>query len=212
MAEPLPAEPVGPIAYAHAEPLAPGPPGSGTVAYEPIVPLHQIRPALAMIIRRLRRSVEVDVETAVEVMAEQRPLDNLPRLLEHTLDRGITIIADVGPEMLPYLEDVEHLIGATQLVAGALATRVVWVEDSDDVPALDTDRPIMIISTLGAARAPMSPPGTAVRWREWARAMTEAEADLTALVPYRRLRWSDDDISVRFVAWDDLAEVGRGRT
>ena len=109
VAEPLPPEPVRPIDYSTADPLDPGPPGSGSVAYEPIVPLHQLRAAITMIIRRPRRSIEVDIEAAVELVAEQRPLEQLPRLVEHTLDRGVTIVADVGPEMLPYLEDVAHL-------------------------------------------------------------------------------------------------------
>ena len=212
VAEPLPPEPVAPIDYSTADPLDPGPPGSGSVAYEPIVPLHQLPAAITMIIRRPRRSIEVDIEAAVELVAEQRPLEQLPRLVEHTLDRGVTIVADVGPEMLPYLEDVAHLADATQRVAGVPETRIVWVEDSDEVPVLDPDRPVMIISTLGVARAPASPPGLAARWREWARAMSEVEADLIALVPHRRRRWSEDAATVRFVAWDDLAEVGRGRS
>ena len=56
----------------------PGAPGGGSVPYEPIVPLHQLRAAMTMIIRRPRRSVQLDVEAAVEMIAEQRPLDQLP--------------------------------------------------------------------------------------------------------------------------------------
>ncbi len=85
---------------------SPAPPGGGTCRYEPIVPLHQLRAAMTMIIRRPRRSVQPDIEAAIELIAEQRPLDQLPRLIEQTVDGGVTIIADVGPDMLPYLQDV----------------------------------------------------------------------------------------------------------
>ena len=90
--------------------------------YEPIVPLHQLRAAMTMIIQRPRRSVQLDIEAAIELIAEQRPLDQLPRLIEQTLDGGVTIIADVGPEMLPYLDDVDHLVQAARHVAGRPTT------------------------------------------------------------------------------------------
>ena len=211
VAEPLPSEPVAPIAYVSAKPLDPGPASGGSVAYEPIVPLHQLRAAMTMIIRRPRRSILVDIEAAVELIAEKRPVEQLPRLTEQTLDGGVTIIADVGPEMLPYLDDVDHLVESAQHVAGEPETRVCWIEDSADLPPLGTEHPTMIISTLGAARAPGSPPGSAARWQELARTMINDEIDVTAVGPHRR-RWTDHPAEVRFVAWDDLSEVGRGRT
>jgi hypothetical protein len=211
VAEPLPSEPVAPIAYMSAKPLDPGPPGGGSIAYEPIVPLHQLRAAMTMIIRRPRRSIRVDIEAAVELIAEKRPLEQLPRLTEQTLDGGLTIIADVGPEMLLFLDDVDHLVESAQHVAGEPETRVCWIEDSADLPPLGTEHPVMIISTLGAARAPTSSPGSAARWQELARTMINDEIDVTALVPHRR-RWTNHPAEVRFVAWDDLPEVGRGRS
>jgi hypothetical protein len=210
IAEPLPSEPVAPIEYVSAEPLAPGPAGSGGIPYVPIVPLHQLRAAMTMIIRRPRRSILVDIEAAVELIAEKRPVEQLPRLTEQTLDGGVTIIADVGPEMLPYLDDVDHLVESAQHVAGEPEARVCWIEDSADLSPLGTEHPVMIISTLGAARAPASPPGSAARWQELARTMINDEIDVTAVVPHRR-RWTDHPAEVRFVVWDDLSEVGRGR-
>ena len=97
----------------------PGRAGGGSVPYEPIVPLQQLRAAMTMIIRRPRRSVQLDVEAAIELIAEQRPLDQLPRLIEQTVDGGVMIIADIGPEMLPYLDDVSHLVQAAEQVVGA---------------------------------------------------------------------------------------------
>ena len=208
--EPLPPDPVAPITFEQAEPLVPGAPGGGSVPYEPIVPLQQLRAAMTMIIRRPRRSVQLDVEAAIELIAEQRPLDQLPRLIEQTVDGGVTIIADVGPEMLPYLDDVSHLVQAAEQVVGAPTTAVLWVEDCDDLTDLETERPIMIISTFGTARSPASPPGAAARWRELARTMIISETDATAVVPHRRTRGVSG--RMRSVAWDDLAEVGRGRT
>jgi len=207
--EALPPDPVAPITFEEAEPLIPGPPGGGTVRYEPIVPLHQLRAAMTMIIRRPRRSVQPDIEAAIELIAEQRPLDQLPRLIEQTVDGGVTIIADIGPDMLPYLQDVYHLVQAAQQVAGAPTTAVLWIEDCDDLPALETERPIMIISAFGAARSPANPPGSAARWRQLARAMINSRTDATAVVPHRRTSGAPSPIPS--VVWDDLAEVGRGR-
>ena len=208
--EPLPPEPVAPITFEQAEPLVPGAPGGGSVPYEPIVPLHQLRAAMTMIIRRPRRSVQPDIEAAVELIAEQRPLDQLPRLIEQTVDGGVTIIADVGPEMLPYLADVNHLVQAAEQVVGSPTTNVLWIEDCDDLPPLAAERPIMIISTLGAARSPTSPPGSAARWKELVRTMVRTATDATAVVPHRRQTRAGRG-RLQSVAWDDLAEVGRGR-
>jgi hypothetical protein len=207
--EALPPDPVAPITFEQAEPLVPGAPGGGSLPYEPIVPLHQLRAAMTMIIRRPRRSVQPDIEAAVELIAEQRPLDHLPRQVEQTVDGGVTIIADVGPEMLPYLEDVNHLVQAAEHVAGTPRTAVLWIEDCGDLPPLETGPPIMIISTFGAARSPASPPGAAARWRELARRLINSETDATAVVPHRRTRGASG--RMRSVTWDDLAEVGRGR-
>lgn len=210
LVEPLPPEPVAPISYVPAEPLSMAP-ARRRVAYRPIMPPHQLRAALTMIIRRPRPSVRLDVEAAVELIAERRPLDQLPRLVEQTVDGGVTIIADVGPEMLPYLDDVDHLVDSARHIAGESTTRVAWVEDSGDVPAFIPDRTVLVISTLGAAHAPGAPPGAPTRWRHQAQELVAAEADVTALVPHRRRPRTEQLDGVRVVAWDDLGEVGRGR-
>jgi hypothetical protein len=210
-AETLEPEPVSAISYQTAELLSPGPVGAGAVPYEPPVPLHQLRAALSILLRRPRPSNRLNVDAAVDIIAEQRPLTHVPRLLEQTLDAGVTVVADIGTTMLPYLDDVAQLVEEVRNIAGGPVTEVVWTQDGSDLPRLNADRPIMIISTLGAVRPPGSPPGLAATWRSLAAQLARNGADSTALVPHRQHRWPMDLVAAaRLVAWDDLPDVGRG--
>lgn len=212
----LPDEPVELIQEDQQEPpVLPSGAGRPAVPYVPPVPAPQLRAAVTMLIRRPRLADDLDAEAAITLIAEQHPLDELPRLLEHSTAGGATVLADTGPSMLPYLDDVARLVAECQHAVGASRLDVIRVEDGagpeGDVPAIPAGRPVLIVSTVGATTPPGADPGTAARWHAFAAAATEAGADVTALVPHRGHRWPAGlRRAMRFVAWDDLAEAGRG--
>jgi hypothetical protein len=212
----LEVEPVEPVEFGLEPPLDPAPSGQPAVPYEPPIPANQLRAALTMLVRRPRLSDDVDLEAAVALVAEQRPFVQLPRLIEQSTGLGATVIADVGAGMLPYLDDVVTLVAEAGQVVGEPQLEVDWVDDDawrdHRVPAVQTERPTLVVSTLGAVHPPSALPGAQARWLVFADAAREAGADVVALVPHRRLRWPGGlDQLIRLVAWDDLADAGRGR-
>jgi hypothetical protein len=231
VAEPLPDEPVDLIELTAEPPVEPAPASQITVPYEPPIPANQLRAALTMLLRRDRLSDDIDVEATVTLVAEQRPLDRPPRLIEQSTVRGATLIADTGPSMLPYLDDVTHFVSEAAQVVGESRLAVHWVQDGAlparpnavDVtppgtrPQLchidrEPERPVLIVSTLGAVQPPAALPGAQARWQAIADAAQQSGADITALVPHRGHHWPPAlRRAIRFVAWDDLADVGRGR-
>lgn len=204
----LPAEPVDDVALT-GEPLDPPPARRPVVPYEPPIPERQMRSALAMLVRRPRESDEVDVEQVVEELAVGRPLAEVPRLREPTTAAGVHVVADVGPGMLPYAEDVRQFVAHLQQVVGEPAVAVTWVGEDAEPPVADPSRPVLVVSTLGAVRAAGSGRARAV-WDAFAYTVLDDRADVTALVPHRR-PWPEPlSSAARFVVWDDLADVGRG--
>ena len=216
VAEALADEPVDLIELPAEPPVEPTSGRQPMVPYEPPIPANQLRAALTMLLRRGRLSDDIDIGTAVTLVAEQRPLDRPPRLVEQSTVRGATVVVDVGPAMLPYLEDVARFVAEAGQVVGESRLAVGWVQDGathDGGPvSLEPERPVLVVSTLGAVSPPAALPGAQARWLAIADAALAAGADVTALVPHRAHRWPSALRRVaRFVAWDDLADVGRGR-
>jgi hypothetical protein len=214
IAEQLQDEPVELVEFEEEPPLEPAAAVGPSVPYEPPIPANQLRAALTMLVRRARISDDVDVEAAITLLVEQRPLVELPRQIEQSTVRGATVVADVGPSMLPYLDDVARLVAEIGQVVGESQLTVQWVEESasrDNRVLLREGGPVIVISTLGAVRSPSELPGTSERWNAFADTAWEAGADVVALVPHQGRRWPGNLVrAMRFVAWDDLADVSRG--
>lgn len=214
IAEELHDQPVELIEFDGEPPLEPTVAVRPLVPYEPPIPANQLRAALTMLVRRARISDNVDVEAAIALLAEQRPFVELPRQLEQSTVQGATVVADMGPSMLPYLDDVARLVAEIGQVVGESQLTVQWLEEDashdDRVPPMEGG-PVIVISTLGAVRPPSERPGAQERWNAFADTAWEAGADVIPLVPYRGRRWPRNLVrAMRFVAWDDLADVGRG--
>jgi hypothetical protein len=213
--EELEDQPVELVELEEEPPLEPTAAGRSSVPYEPPIPANQLRAALTMLVRRTRRSDDVDVEATIKLFAEQRPFVELPRQIEQSTVQGATVVADIGPSMLPYLDDVVRLVAEIGQIVGESQLIVLWVEDAvpryDHVLLVEPGRPVVVLSTLGAVQPPSALPGALERWSAFADMAWEAGADVVALVPHRGRRWPRHlDRAMRFVAWDDLAEVGRG--
>lgn len=196
-------------------PVAWSPRGSDEAPYVPPVPDVTLRAALTMLLRRPRLGRRPDVTALAHAAAAMRPPRELPWEREHSLDRGVAVVADVGPAMLPYLADVVHLAEQVELVVGTAGTTTSWPRGRavDDLEVADLtptgDRPVLIIGLLDdllASSASVDGPG----WQDLPRRLAADGADVVALVPHRdvaRRQWPH----VHVVAWDDLPAAGRGR-
>lgn len=211
-------EPFG-VNLEEAVPLDSPPPVMPSIPYQPPVPERMLRASLLTLLRRPRRSDELDLDKIIGRVAEQRPLSDLPRLDEQSTQWGVTVIADVGRGMLPYLADIDRLTAEIEHTVGSPNVEFRWVDDETAHPGSPstervspvTDRPVLVISTLGAVQAPGSPPQVRLRWLEFADHAASAGADVVALVPHRLSSWPLQIAqAITLVAWEDLPLVGRG--
>lgn len=216
--EALPAQPVDPFIEV-AAPLQAPPTTDPPVPYQPPIVETRMRAAISALVQRVRRSRRIDIDRAVTLVAEQRPLGSVPRLAERTTQRGAVVVADVGPSMTPYLADVERFIDEVEHVVGSPNVTITsW--DGDAVELRDGTRqlpmppetPILIVSTLGAVRSPGASSTETSKWLAFADLASSVGADVVALVPHRLPAWPDAlTHAMRIVAWDDLSLAGRGR-
>jgi hypothetical protein len=189
-----------------------------SIGYEPPVPDRLLRASMSMLVRRKRSSDEIALDQLIDLVAEQRPLLDLPRVQEPSTRHGVTVIADVGESMLPFLADVGRFVAEIEQVVGSPNAAVRWIDDETPLadgtelePILRADRPVLIISTLGAVRAPGSAPDSVLRWLDFAEHAKAADADVVGLVPHRLRAWPGSITeAIGIVAWDDLPQVGRG--
>lgn len=193
-------------------PLEVPPAALPAIRYVPPVPKELIRASITAVTQRPRESTQVDIERVVHLVARRQPLVALPRTNEPTNAPGIIVLADVGRSMMPYRADVDHLLGVIEDVVGRPNVEVRWVYDEDTLADRDTaavirtGRPVLILSTLGAVRAPGTGPHSSRRWVWFAQAAADVDADVTALVPHRLRRWPAAITSaVTIVTWGDLA-------
>jgi hypothetical protein len=174
------------------------------LAYRPPLPPAQVRPAVTGLLGRPRRSNRPDLAALVRTAALGRPVDRIPYETESSLSEGVMIVADIGPSMVPYFDDVDFFVEQLQRTVGRTRSPIVWCDkdaESADLKSADLEshRPVVVISSLGQPSV-----GSRQRWRH---RLTSFRGDLVALVPHRGLALP----GVRVVAWDDLAGAGRGR-
>jgi hypothetical protein len=229
LVEVLPAEPPTPLDWADADPLQPAQATLPPARYQPPLAPYRLRSALAMLLRRPRRGTRPDLEALVTAVATLRPLREILTRSEPSLAHGTTVVADVGAGMVPLIDDVDHLVDVVRQVVGEPTVTVHWSDDGQDLsvadlvgaPAgsgtgatngatVDSARPVLVLSGLGAVRAPLARPGSALRWSTFLTALQAHGFDVVALVPHRRTAHRLA-ATVRAVAWDDLPVAGRGR-
>lgn len=190
------------------EPLEPPPTELERVGYTPPVAVPRVRAALGRLLRRPRPGRRLDVPRTVTALARRRASHRPVFEVEQSLSRGAFVVADIGPTMTPFLDDVDHLVGRIEQVAGAAEVRTFWCTDGNPPPAAEFDRaavelrPVLVISDLGQTRSPTArSAGTAA----WQQALPD---DAIALVPHRATRLD----GVATVAWDDLPLAARRKS
>ncbi|GAB6902732.1 hypothetical protein [Kineosporia succinea] len=160
--------------------------------YEPPLSPSRIRPAVTALLARPRRSTRPDLPRLIRAVARCSPLRCIPYEHERSLSQGVTVVADIGPAMIPYLADVDFLLEQIQNTVGMSSTAVRWIDD-DPVPLeLPRERPVLVITSLGTRRK-----------ARWLRALP---AEVVALVPQRGMGLPGAALTV---AWDDLPKVVR---
>ncbi|WP_019069817.1 hypothetical protein [Streptomyces hokutonensis] len=210
-------------------PLLEPPPGPGEYPerppHLPLLAPRSTAALLTMMLARITREGELDVERATEELARARPLTAIPRLPLPTLRYGVQILADTSGAMEPFARDVEDVIGHVRAIAGVAGTQVLRFAD---VPLRGAgpgtratwQRPyrpprpgvrVLILSDLGAGGPPLNPwRATEQEWRASVEVIRQRGCEPVALVPLPERywpRWARGLLSM--VTWDRGTTVGK---
>jgi hypothetical protein len=187
------------------------------VLYRPPVPDRLVRAAIGALAGRRRSTLRPDLPALVGIAARGRPVTAVPTTAEASLSAGVLVFADLGQEMEPYLRDVHYFVSRIRGVAGAAATRVVWLGDLDDAgpdradPLQEPlDRPALVVSALGRPRTPAADPRSRQRWARLLDRLDGSPHGYAVLTPRRSTARDLLAAGRRAVAWDDLSTAGRG--
>ena len=180
---------------------------------------------LTMVLARITREGELDVERATEELARARPLTAIPRLPLPTLRYGVQILADTSGAMEPFARDVEDVIGHVRAIAGVAGTQVLRFADvplrgAGSGPRSTWQRPyrpprpgvrVLILSDLGAGGPPLNPwRATEREWRTSIETIRQRGCEPVALVPLPERywpRWARGLLPM--VTWDRGTTVGK---
>ena len=145
----------------------------------------------------------VDIEAIVPKIATRSRIDRLPRFPYPTMRRGVQLLLDRGPALVPFARDQDWLAEQVQLVGRsdsvevaeffACPSREGTVDDEGKSVGYKTPRPgtaVLVMTDLGIGR----PPGwtewaSEAEWLEFALLLRKAGCPLVALVPYSSDRW-----------------------
>ncbi|MGV9941455.1 hypothetical protein [Streptomyces sp. NPDC003401] len=180
---------------------------------------------LTVLLARITRDGELDVERATEHLAQARPLTAIPRLPLPTLRYGVQILADGSSAMEPFARDVDDVIGHVRALAGVAGTQVLRFADvplRGAGPGRRTtwQRPyrpprpgvrVLILSDLGAGGSAVNPwRATEQEWRTTITAIHQRGCEPVALVPLPERLWPDWARGLLpMVAWDRGTTVGK---
>ena len=187
-------------------------PAGRAPAAAPLFPDRRARGILTAALATERGEGEIDVPALVSSIARGGAAVTLPRRKVTTLSRGVQLLVDVGPALLPFREDVRGLERDVLRLVGAASLEIVrfegtplgrvWRDANDNRDAVDDPggdyrerylpRPgtrVLCVTDLGI--------GAPAEGRRWAgtgclaftEALAAAGCPFVALVPYGRGRW-----------------------
>ncbi|MFC7302998.1 hypothetical protein ACFQVC_02035 [Streptomyces monticola] len=204
---------------------APGTRRTGApLPYTPLLAPRSAPAILQLALSQLIPGGDLDVPETVRVIAEGRPLAQLPRRPERTLRFGVEVLVDLGAGMEPFSRDQQELVTQIRQTIGREHTQVRYFEGSPlhgtgsggrhtwhryKPPARGTR--VLLLSDLGIGGPPLElRRGTPEEWREWTRLLHGAECAAVAFVPYPPKRWPAWARQLmHLVAWDHHTTVGR---
>ena len=147
---------------------------------------------------------ELWVEEAVRRIAMGLPFAEVPRRPRPTLRRGVQVLVDRGPAMLPFHEDVSSLLAQVRSVFGAPLVRVLqfdrsplqgagqgsrrtWTPYAPQLPEPGTV--VVAVTDLGIADVFDTPGASPLEWLEFAALLHRHGCPLRVMVPYPEPRW-----------------------
>ncbi len=161
---------------------------------------------------------EVDIPRVVDAIVRGRGVVHVPRLSVRSLARGVQLLIDRGPGMLPFRRDVDDLVEQARAVVGGDRLELLWFDgcpasgvgafgaDADEPwtpPSSET--PVVCVSDIGLGRAlgRRAPPSSA-EWTTFARHVVRSIGRRPVVwIPYGPSRWPGDlrrDLAL--VLWD----------
>lgn len=185
-----------------AEPLErPGDrPNSEPPKHLPLFDPNYTRSILAIALSAEEGRGRLDLDRVVSEIARGRTFSRLPLRWSKTLARGVQLLLDHGPAMLPYREDLRQIEAAICRVGGQHQTRVLRFEDcpgrgiaGDDLELEDywthhrppAATPVICVTDLGVGRPRrVHFPATAAEWLDFAAGLRRAGCPLLVLSPH----------------------------
>jgi hypothetical protein len=181
---------------------------------EPLFPARTVRGVLKALLATSNPDARVDIEKAIAILAEARPLQQWPRRLGLNMTRGAVVLVDTGPGLDPLRADVKALVEGLRNVIGSDRLRVEpfgsWPpevspyreppSDSDERFALPpSGTPILIVSDFGLS----VPRATRSIWEKFGRAIRAAGCEAIGLLPFPPDLWDPILSGVfAFVHWE----------
>jgi hypothetical protein len=193
------------LMHSDVEPLSPAPTESpGALPHEPLLPPRSAAAVVQAALSRMVQGGELDVDAVVRMLAEGKPIVDLPRRRVVTMRLGVDLLVDLGEGMQPFTRDQMELVAQVRRIAGIEATAVRYF---DDVPTRGAGEGpawtwtpyhpaaagarILVVSDFGIGGPTLRHRrSTLDEWRAFARIAAECDCDVVGLVPYPRRRWS----------------------
>ncbi len=198
-----------------AAPAGPPPP----LPHEPLFDPQRARALIGSVLAAARAEGEIDEPALIDQIARAQPVIAVPRRMRLTLARGVQVLVDLSPSMLPFRRDQDELLSRIdRLVTDGL----LEVQTFDGDPGQTWSRrrkrgayepprpgtPVLALTDLGLRDAREGRLQPAASWLAFAAKLAPAQVPFVALVPYPPAalpRVMVDRIAV--VQWDRPASV-----
>jgi hypothetical protein len=151
-----------------------------------------------------------DVDALVELVAQRRFEQAVPRIVRASLFRGVQLLLDRSPAMTPFARDVTELAQLARLIIGLDVEEISFADHPGDQLPRDGTRyapprpgtPVLALSDLGISQPPghLRPDARDV-WPPLAEMLRRRGSELVVFVPYPRSRWPVLP-GVQMIPWD----------
>jgi hypothetical protein len=169
---------------------------------------------------------DVDIQAIIDTLSRARPVIELPRLHAPTLRRGVQLLIDHGPGMVPFCADqagfidaiddvlsddrleVLHFAGCPSRGVGP-GVRSRWTEWSPPPPGT----PVLAVTDVGLGGSPLdSDCASPEEWLRFAHHARDEGVALFGLVPYGASRWPPELArAMTLLHWSERTTVGEVR-
>jgi len=222
--EPSVRETVTPTRWDVAALPLPGPENvTPVLPYESLFAPRSTAAILQSLVSRIVEGGDIDTDTLIEIIADGRPIDRLPRRQTRTLRFGVELLVDLSEGMQPFRRDQVEIVESVRRLAGREQTKVAYFADaplrgagSGVAWTWEAYRPpnpktrLIVLSDLGIGGPPLSP-RTALpeEWLQFVEQVQQHDCDVIAVVPYPRHRWPAAISSVLpILQWDRVTTTG----